>query len=95
MSEDVVELIGNETRGGQIRVRLDLELPHAQAMQILETVHAYKDKERKEREAEERRAEAERRKAEAAARKAAKAEAAKAKKAVAAKPDAQAAKSKA
>jgi hypothetical protein len=94
MSEDIVELIGNETPAGHIRIRLDLELPHAQAMQILETVHAYKDKARKEEEAAARRAEAERRKAEAAARKAAKAEAAKAKKAVAAKPEAGDAKAK-
>ena len=85
MSEDVVELIGSETPSGNIRVKLDIELPHEQAMQILSTVHDFKDRKRKEEEAARRKAEAERRKAEAEARKAAKAEAAKAKKGAAAK----------
>ncbi|WP_421877442.1 hypothetical protein [Pacificispira sp.] len=80
MSDEVIELIGTETPTGSIRVRLDLELPHEQAMQILATVHDYKDRKQKEEEAARRREEAERRKAEAAARKAAKAEAAKVKK---------------
>lgn len=88
MSEEIVELNGSESPSGQIRVRLDLELPHDEAMQILETVHAYKDRKRKEDEAARRKAEAERKKAEAEARKAAKAEAAKAKKAGDAKTDA-------
>lgn len=85
MSDEVIELIGTETATGSIRVRLDLELPHEQAMQILATVHDYKDRKLKEEEAARRREEAERRKAEAAARKAVKAEAAKVKKSAPAK----------
>ena len=85
MSDDVIELIGNETPTGSIRLRLDLELPHEQALQILQTVHDVKERQKKEAEAARRREEAERRKAEAEAKKAAKAEAEKAKKAAAAK----------
>ncbi|MDF1749781.1 MAG: hypothetical protein P1V34_13000 [Alphaproteobacteria bacterium] len=80
MSNEIIELIGTESPNGHIRVRLDLELPHEQAMQILQTVHDYKDHQLKEEAAKHRRDEAERRKAEAEARKAAKAEAEKAKK---------------
>ncbi|MBP5857375.1 hypothetical protein KAJ83_10175 [Marivibrio halodurans] len=88
MSDDIVELSGNESPPGQIRVKLDLELPHAEAMAVLGIVHDYKDKAKKQAEAERRRAEADRRKAEAAAKKAAQAEAAKAKKASTTKTDA-------
>lgn len=88
MSDETVELIGSESPNGRIRVQLDLELPHEQAMQILGIVHDYKAKKLKEEQAAKRREEAERRKAEAAARKAAKAEAAKAKKAGAKKAEA-------
>jgi len=89
MSEEIVELNGAESPTGRIRVKLDLELPHSEAMAVLAIVHDYKDKAKKQAEAERRRAEADRRKAEAAAKKAAKAEAAKAgRKASAAKPDA-------
>jgi hypothetical protein len=85
MSDEIIELIGTESPNGHIRVRLDLELPHDQAMQILQAVHDYKDNLKKEADAKQRRDEAERRKAETEARKAAKAEAAKAKKSGAAK----------
>ncbi|HAE00298.1 MAG TPA: hypothetical protein DCL95_13490 [Rhodospirillaceae bacterium] len=80
MSDEIIELIGTDSPNGHIRIRIDLELPHDQAMQILQTVHDYKDQKQKEEAARMRRDEAERRKAEAEARKAAKTEAAKAKK---------------
>jgi FKBP-type peptidyl-prolyl cis-trans isomerase len=86
MSDDIVELSGNESANGRIRLKLDIDLPHDEAMAILGIVHDFKDTAKKQAEAERRRAEAERRKAAAAAKKAAKAEAAKAKKASAAKP---------
>lgn len=85
MSDEVIELSGNESATGRIRVRLDIELPHEQAMLILNTVHDYKDRAKREAEAAQRREDAERRKAEAAARKAAKAEASKVRKPAAGK----------
>lgn len=87
MAEDIIELNGSGSSVGSIRVRLDIELPHDEAMQILQTVQGYKARLLKEQEAAARKADAERRKAEAEARKAAKTEAAKAKKAGAAKAD--------
>jgi hypothetical protein len=81
MSDEIIELNGTGSPVGRIRVRLDIELPHEQAMAILGIVHDHKEEARKAAEAEAKRQAAERRKAEAEARKAAKAEAAKAKKA--------------
>lgn len=84
MSDDtapsIVELVGSDSPNGKIRVKLDIELPHAEAMGILAIVHDHKEKLAKAAQAEERRRDQERKKAEAAARKAAKAEAAKARK---------------
>ncbi len=87
MSNDLIEMIGNDSPAGHIRLRLDLELPHEQAMQILQIVQAFKDRRQKEIKARERQEKAEREKAEAAARKAAKSEAEKAKKTESAKTD--------
>ncbi len=84
MSEDteqgIVELNGSESPNGSIRVKLDIELPHQEAMGILTIIHDYREKKIKAAKAEERKREQERKRAEAAARKAAKAEATKAKK---------------
>ena len=68
MSDEIIELIGSDSPNGHIRIRIDLELPHDQAMQILQTVHDYKDQKQKEEAAKMRRDEAERRKAEAEGR---------------------------
>lgn len=81
MSDDVIELNGSESQTGSIRMKLDIELPHDEAMAVLGIVQDYKAKQKKEAEAAARKAEQERKRAEAEARKAAKAEAAKAKKA--------------
>lgn len=77
---DVIQLDGSNSPSGSIRVTLDLELPHAEAMTILDVVHAYKEKQRKVAEAAERRRLAEERKAAAAAKKATRSEAQQAKK---------------
>ena len=87
MSTDLIEMIGNDSRTGHIRVRLDLELPHEHALQILQIVQAFKDRQQKETKIRLRQEKAEREKAEAAARKAAKVEAEKAKKSESAKTD--------
>lgn len=79
MSEKQVEFIGSETVTGRMRVKLDIELPHKDAMAILTVIRDHELAEQKAAEALKRKEEAEARKAEAAARKAAKTEAAKAK----------------
>ncbi len=79
MTDKTIELSGSNTPGGQIHVKLDMVLPHKQAMAVLEIVREHQLAEQKADEAAAKREEAERRKAEAAARKAAKTEAAKAK----------------
>ena len=48
---EVIELNGSESPNGSIRVTLDIELPHAEAMGILTIVHEFKDKARKAKEA--------------------------------------------
>lgn len=87
MSEELIELIGSDSANGRIRVRLDIELPHDRAMQILKTVHSHKDQLRKEAEKAAAKAAADAKKAAELAKKSAKAESAKAK-AKAAKPEA-------
>ena len=79
MTEKTIELSGSETPTGQIHVKLDMILPHKQAMSVLEIVRDHQLAEKRATEAAARKEEAERRKVEAAARKAAKTEAAKAK----------------
>lgn len=79
MSEKTIELSGSDTQTGQLHVKLDMVLPHKQAMAVLEIVREHQFAEKRAAELEAKRAEAELRKAEAAARKAAKAEAVKAK----------------
>lgn len=79
MSEELIELIGSESENGRMRVRLDIELPHDRAMQILKTVHAHKDQLRKEADRAAAKAAAEAKKAADLAKKSAKAESAKAK----------------